>query len=609
MLNSGHKHGLVIALSVICFFCANLLANIWFSGKQFDFTEEKSFTLSENTKNILATLEEPLYIKLYYSEAQAAGRPNIQSYAHRVKALLKDYAVRSDGMVKLEILNPSPFSDDEQRALKHGISYKKIDELGGKLYFGLTVSNSVDHHKVISTLDPSRKAFLEYDITRILYQLSKNTRPTVGVLSWLPMRVGMTNTMPQPTKPWIILRQMESLFNVEYFHFYSKYMVEKFENTKLDVLMVMHPFDMNDQIARLIHDHVVGGGKAIFFVDGYQDNRQVKSKYSDLNKIFAGWGIQSAAKQVVTDENYATRIGRQEHALEDEEYTNITWLSVDATGLNNEEVMTSSLTSMQLPAATSLTANRATLNEIGAVWKPLIASSKQASLVPAEHLDEAPQVSALLDNFASDDRHYVLAGRLQGTLPDFFASVREGEFTVKPTEIIVVGDADMLRDETWVHAMKKADGTYLRRFSDNGAFVLNALDYLTGAEDLISLRSRSQKKRYFTRIREIQQASETLHRAKEEQTQEKLDFAIKRLDRLIKHDNNPERELLDEQYRKQTSSIRKEIRIYQKELRDVRVALHAGIETLSKQLIWLNVGLVPLCIIVLSFIVLSLIHI
>ncbi len=599
--NTYALFSLPVLLSVICFFCVNLLANIWFSGKQFDFTEEKSFTLSENTKNILATLEEPLYVTLYYSEEQAKGRPAIQSYAHRVKALLKDYAYLSDGMVKLNILNPTPFSDAEQRALKHTITGAVVDNLDNKLYFGLTVSNSVDHNKVIPHLDPSRKAFLEYDITRILYQLSKNTRPNIGVLSWLPMRRGMTNTMPQPENPWVILRQMESLFNVEYFHFYSTYMHEKLKNAELDIMMVVHPFDLDDKTARFIHDYVVGGGKAIFFVDGYQDNRQVKSKYSDLNKIFKAWGISSTAAHVVADQDYATHITKQEKKDLDRDYTNITWLSIPDAGLNDNEVITSHLTSLQLPASSALTYTAMTNN--GTQWSPLIVSSKNASLVPAEHLDEETQIHALLDNFKSKNSYFTLAGRLSGTLPDFFADTRDKPLDIKPAEVIIVGDADMLRDDTWVRIMNTNKGTYLNRFSDNGAFALNALDYLTGAKDLISLRSRSQKKRYFTRIRDIQKQSESDYRAKEKEVEMDLERAVEQLRSLSKNENNSDSSLLGEGYRAGTSSLRDEIHSLQNELRVIRTALQAGIKTLSQQLIWLNVGVIPSLILMLAFIV------
>jgi len=462
------------------------------------------------------------------------------------------------------------------------------------------VSNSVDRTKVIAQLDPSRNAFLEYDVTRILYQLSKNERPTVGVISWLPMRPGMTDTLPQPTTPWVILTQMEALFNVEYFNFYSRYMHDKLDAAELDVLMVVHPFDMDERTARYIHDYVVGGGKAIFFVDGYQDNRQVKNKYSDMNKMFAAWGIQSIPKHVVADETFATRITGQDKKVVDEEYSNVTWLTIPKSGLNQDDVLTANLTTMQLPAATEI---KTLLPQDGSrSWTPLIISSKNASLVPAEHLDEAAQVNALLDNFESQNKHYSLAGRMQGVLPDFFASDRNDTFEPQSADIIVIGDADMLRDDTWVHIMKKADNTYLSRFSDNGAFVLNALDAMTGAEDLIALRSRSQKKRYFTHIQDMQQASESKYRAQEKQTQEQLSLALERLDRLLKSENKSDKSLLGDHYREQTSSLRSEILTHQKSLRNIRIVLHEGIISLSKLLIFLNIGALPLFIMILAFI-------
>ena len=82
--------------------------------------------------------------------------PSIKSYAQRVQELLEEYQRASNGMIHLIVVNPKPFTDNEQRAKQYGLQAVPIDGATDPLYFGLAGSNLLDGVESISFF-PTRK--------------------------------------------------------------------------------------------------------------------------------------------------------------------------------------------------------------------------------------------------------------------------------------------------------------------------------------------------------------------------------------------------------------------------------------------------------------------
>jgi ABC-type uncharacterized transport system involved in gliding motility auxiliary subunit len=114
----------VVFVLVITFSAISICQNI--GGRlKIDVTEQKLYTLSAGTKAILAKLNQPIKLKLYYARTAAMKGPDqikyFNNYYEFVRALLEEYVAAAKGMVTLEIIDPRPFSDDEVDAARYGL--------------------------------------------------------------------------------------------------------------------------------------------------------------------------------------------------------------------------------------------------------------------------------------------------------------------------------------------------------------------------------------------------------------------------------------------------------------------------------------------------------
>jgi ABC-type uncharacterized transport system involved in gliding motility auxiliary subunit len=164
-----------VALAVVCFVALNTFGSLSLRGLRLDLTENRQFTLSGGTERMLARIEEPVTLRLYVSQAVREANPFLASYADRVHDMLKTYASASDGRIAVEYVDPEPFSPEEDRAVGFGLEAVPLDNRGAAGYFGIAGTNSTDDVDVIPVLSPERETFLEYDLTRMVYNWPTRT--------------------------------------------------------------------------------------------------------------------------------------------------------------------------------------------------------------------------------------------------------------------------------------------------------------------------------------------------------------------------------------------------------------------------------------------------
>src|SRR3984957_3970055 len=113
-----------------------MLSNVGLRGMRVDLTQNRVYTLSPGTRQGLAEFNEPVNLYFYFSrEAAAKQAPLLMPYAARVREFLEELAARSSGKIHLRIVDPQPFSDDEDRAAEFGL--QSLQSGGGDaLYFG-----------------------------------------------------------------------------------------------------------------------------------------------------------------------------------------------------------------------------------------------------------------------------------------------------------------------------------------------------------------------------------------------------------------------------------------------------------------------------------------
>src|SRR5271156_461825 len=295
----------------------NILADSRLATTQLDLTQQHLYTLSDGTRKIIAGLKEPLTLRLYYSRSLGSRIPLYGAYADRVREMLTQYAAVSGGKLKLEFYNPEPFSDTEDRAMAYGLQGVPVDQSGEQVYFGLAASNLLDDERTIAFFQPEREPFLEYDLTRLIYELSNPTRPVVGVMSSLPLdgdprMMMMMRGQSGAGAPWTSMLQLRQTFTIKNVATDAQVI-----DPDIQVLLVAQAQALSDNALYAIDQFVMRGGRLMVMVDPHseaeaatptQNGEPPRDTASDLKKLFDTWGIVYDPKIVIGDLTGAWRV-------------------------------------------------------------------------------------------------------------------------------------------------------------------------------------------------------------------------------------------------------------------------------------------------------------
>lgn len=606
---SGLVLRLTLVVAVILFIAINAIATNTLGARQVDLTSNKLYTISEGTKRTLANLEDTVRIRLYYSTEQATGYPAIQSYATRVRSLLQHYESISRGKVKVEVINPTPYSEVEDEAVKEGIQGIPIDSTGGRLYLGMYASGGTDKSSSIPFFNPQRAAFLEYDLTKTIYDLSHPKKPVITLVSGMPMRFGMLKTAIQPDKDWAILKQIEDFFEIQY---QENDYIKIPDNT--DVLMVVHPDKLKENDLLLIDQYLMEGGKALVFTDPLTKVEGVRTRHSNLNKILHAWGADMPETEVVGDRSAAVRLPSSSGNTLLDTVANLTWLEIQGWGFKRNEVISSDLSMVRfitaghyVPFNPVKDANSNAKNTRKTTWSPLITTSEDVTILNAQKVDETTDASKFMENFQPITKTQTLAVKITGKAPSAFPEKSNLRgfvpYSLEESTLILVADTDILRNGLWVSQQHLYDKIMYVPIADNGAFVMNALDYLAGSKDLISLRSRSDVAKTFHRVQTLKRNAEVQFRAKEEELGTKVSETERQLEQLKNYSTGNNTNLPNSAQRNEITKFREHLIAMRKELRDVRKKLQEDISNLGAIVSFVNIGLMPLLIILAALIV------
>jgi ABC-type uncharacterized transport system involved in gliding motility auxiliary subunit len=179
---TGFGVGGLLALAVL-FLGIVMLSNLGLRGMRLDLTQNRLYTLSPGTQQVLGELKEPVNLYFYFSrEAAAKQAPLLMPYATRVREFLDEVAARSGGRIRLRVIDPQPFSEDEDHATEVGLQSLQSGS-GDPLYFGLAGTNSTDGRSAIPSFLPDREEFLEYDVAKLIHELATPKKPVIGLMS------------------------------------------------------------------------------------------------------------------------------------------------------------------------------------------------------------------------------------------------------------------------------------------------------------------------------------------------------------------------------------------------------------------------------------------
>jgi ABC-type uncharacterized transport system involved in gliding motility auxiliary subunit len=610
--------GALVALGLLLI-GLTVVFNYALRGWRLDLTQNRLYTTAPGTDRILAGIKEPINLYFFFSEKTAAQLPQLKTYGVRVREFLEELAARSNGKLQLHVIDPQPFSEEEDRAAELGVRGAPVGAASNQFYFGLAGTNSTDGHAAIEFFDPAKEQFLEYDVVKLVYQLANPKKPVIAWMSSLPMGPGFDPRSGQMREPSVIYGEAQQLFELRPLEPSA---------TRIDpdtsVLVLVHPKNLSPPTQFAIDQFALRGGHILAFVDPLAEADSAGSeaqnpmaamaadKSSNLPDLFKAWGVQFNPGLVVADRGHALTVSMRQGR---EPVMHLGVLGLDKSSFASDDVITAGLSNVNVDAAGFLEPVKGAKVR----FEPLLQSSTDAAALPVERFRMLFDPQTLLDGFKPSGQRYAIGARVSGMVHSAFPSgppagvqLAPGQLDLKesskPLNLVVFADTDMLSDYLWVHEQNFFGQRMTQAWASNGDLVQNALDNLAGSADLISVRGRASFTRPFERVETLRRAADERFRDKEQELQKQLRDTEEKLTSLQSKTAKgggaasaeliltPEQEQEIEHFRTEKLRIRKE-------LRAVQAGLNQEIKALGSTLKILNIIVVPLVFAVLALLI------
>jgi len=617
-------------------------------GLRIDLTEDRLYTLSEGTRNIVSNLEPPIELRFFYSESATEDQPQIRAYGSRVQELLEEITFASEGKLTLNVIDPEPFSEEEDLATQFGIRAVPVSQGGESIYFGLVASQVVDEAdynplappavEALPLIRPDQEQFLEYEFMKLISSVNSPERTVIGLITELDIDGGFNPATGQATSPWFVMEMIRQLYDVRRVDINAGSIDED-----VDILMIVHPQELSDQMLYAVDQHVMKGGQAIVFLDPNADSLVTRSPQgalipagmgSDLEVLLSAWGVEYQDDKVLADNELALRVRMSQN---ERPMQHLGMVGVPRANLDQEDIITSRLETVNFASAGALSQSDGATT----TFEPLIRSSSDAMLMDAALVENMTDPSILFDEFQSQGTSYVLAARVSGEItsafpggrpevPDDTASddqddadaaqdspdsassdnpaISESDAaetpeeapaemhlaqTQSPANIVLFADTDFLTDRLWVQVAQFLGQRIPQPFANNGDLLINSLDNLSGGADLVSIRSRGTYSRPFTRVIALQREADDRLRTEEADLLNRLSETEAALAELNQdEDGNPLGQLTPE-IQAEIDRFNGEMLDTRRRLRDVQFQLTEDIDQLGANLKAINTGLVP----------------
>jgi len=479
--------GALLALALL-FIGLTVLFNYSLRGWRLDLTQNHLYTTAPGTDRILKSIKEPINLYFFFSQKTADQIPQLKAYGVRVREFLEELQTRSGGNVHLHVVDPQPFSEDEDRASELGVRSTPVGATGTSFYFGLAGTNSTDGHATIDFFDPAKEQFLEYDVVKLIYGLANPKKPVVAWLSTINMGESFDQRSGQMRPAWALYAQAEQLFDIR--------TVEP-NTTKIDddvsTLVIIHPKGLSPATQWAIDQYALRGGHILVFVDPVAEADPTAAadpqnpmaamgadKSSHFNTLLSTWGVGFDSKEVIADRGHALSVSMRQGEAP---VQHLGILGLDPTSFNRNDVITAGLSNVNVATTGFLTPIKGAATK----FESILQSSSESEPMPSSRFAMLFDPSSLRDGFKATGQRYTLAARITGKVKTMFPAgppngvkLATGQTALKestkPLNLIVFADTDMLSDFLWVHEQNFFGQTVAQAWASNGDLVLNALD-------------------------------------------------------------------------------------------------------------------------------------
>ncbi len=438
---------IVLILGILVF--ANLVSEQYFF--RIDLTEDKQYTLSDATKNIMKSLENPITVKAYFSENLP---PHIAKTKDDFEAYLIEYARKSDDNLVYTFINPNENEEKEREAVEAGINpvminVREKDQMKQQKAFLGVVLELEDRKEIIPFMQPG--APMEYLLSSSIKKIAVTNKPEIGLMSGYGQ--ASMGELIQVKTALDVLYDMKSITVND--------SVTVPENIK--TLAVVRPTDTISAGALQQLDSFLKNGGNLFIalnrVNGDLNNAYGSAITTGIEKWLAQKGLE-VRDDFVVDAQCAT-IGVQQRQGIFNFTSNVAFPYIPIINKFANHPATKGLEAVVMQFASSL---NFTPKDSLTTFTPLAFSSENSASMPA------PQFFDIQKEWSERDftaPHQVVAGVLEQQ----YASG-------KRSRIFVVADGDFPISQS-----QQVQG-------DNVNFMVNAIDWLSDDTGLIDLRTK-----------------------------------------------------------------------------------------------------------------------
>ena len=612
---------IVIIAVIILFISINTLSNQLFSGARLDLTENNLYTLNEGTFKVLETIKEPITLRLFFSDNLSRDIAPMREYGQRVRELIEEYVVRSNGLIRLERIDPEPFTNNEDLAILYGLQGMQVSQSGEKFYFGLVATNSTDDISIIPFFEQNRETYLEYDLTRIVNDLANPKKKKLGLITTLPINGGLAYPDAPASEyvaPWEIYNRLSEVFEIVTI----PKNISKISDD-IDLLMVVHPKGISSETKYAIDQYVLTGKGALFFVDPYSEvernalpikDRRTYIPGSNLNTLFSSYGAYVEPGMIVGDRILGRKvtIGRSQNSRV---VSYVLWLALDKNSMNPNNPITNELESILTNTAGGIKRSK----DAKSKFEILYSSYEDSMFIERFKIQFRPDPALLLSEFISDNTNKPLAISLTGEFASAYingppklddgSDPENNPYHLKGTNngnILIFADTDILSNSIWTQKQDNYGKEVFSAIADNGSLVINSVEFLSGGGELISLRTRGTSNRPFIVVEELQRKAETAYRETEKSLQNDLKLTENKLRDIQRGASIATQEgapILSKEQADTLKQFKDKIINIRKELRDVQRDLRVDIEKLGLMLKLYNIWVMPLLVAISSVLV------
>lgn len=576
---------------------------------RFDFTADDTYTLSESSKSMLSKIEEPLNLDFYYTSSIKDLPIRIKNFANRVEQMLKQYSKASASKIRLKTIDPEADSPEEENAVAAGLQGISTGN-GTQVFLGLVASQG-DNEKTIPFFDWNKEAFLEYDISKVIYEAQLFAKPTIGLLSGLPLKAPATSQMPgQPAaQDQYIVDALEGNFAIEVVDAASDDLP-----SGLDLLAVIHPIGLSESMAYAIDQHVLSGKPLFVAVDPSsvylrstsQQNAmmfggQNPNASSNLESLFQAWGLEYDPNQLLADINMAYTQPRTMQP---------TWLQFGNDQINKDLLPANELDNVLLLEAGSLELSE----ESELAFEPALQTTTSAGHINSM-MAAYMQPSQLLREINPEDKVFTAAGLLSGTFKTAFPDGQpqteedavEGDEQNDPastpdhlasgeSSVFAIADTDWTLDQFSVQRMNFLGMPAVQPINDNATLGSNFIDYLGGSQDLIGIRGKGNTERIFEVVRAMEVEAQQAFQAKLQEMESQQAEIRSQIQQIVSQQQSsglivasPELQDSLDEFREQEVQLNRSIREIRRNMRGRIDQLGVTLGLLN--LLWAPIGL------------------